>query len=181
MPNKIIQFVVPVISNRVDQELRAWECVGHGLDLGVAQTMSANNVYVRSFKAAELMEQGRAAVTWDNIDLTHDSRSARKGEARWKSTTPQKVFGFAYWWTTELFKGNTLSTAPTAPATHWEQLYFPLLSPIALKASEQLALSLRSRSSESAGTHLAWTATQSDVRGNQIARQALDLDKGFLP
>jgi protein arginine N-methyltransferase 1 len=42
-------------------------------------------------------------------------------------------------------------------------------------------VSLRSRSSERAGTHLAWTAVHFGKDGKSIARQALDLDKGWLP
>ena len=45
IPNAIRQFVSPVIAPRIDEELRAYERIGHGLDLGVAQTMSFNNVW----------------------------------------------------------------------------------------------------------------------------------------
>ena len=72
-------------------------------------------------------------------------------------------------------------TGPSAPRTHWEQLYFPLLAPVAVKAAESLTLSLRSASSEAAGTHLAWTAVHFDKNGKSTGRQALDLNKGFLP
>ena len=40
---------------------------------------------------------------------------------------------------------------------------------------------MSSRSSEEAGTHLAWTAVRFDKDGKSIGRQALDLDKGWLP
>jgi hypothetical protein len=80
-----------------------------------------------------------------------------------------------------LVDGGLEAGACSLDGPHWEQLYFPLLEPIILKAGEQIGVSLRSRSSEEAGTHLAWTATHMDARGKQIARQALDLDKGFLP
>ena len=181
VPSLIEQFVAPVISSRIDNELRVWERVGNGLDLTTAQTMSFNNVYVRTLKPAELLDHGKTAVMWDSIDLKRDTKSARKGDARWKFTTPQTVHGIAYWWGATLNGANTLLTAPHSAPTHWEQLYFPLTSPINLKAGEELAVSLRSRSSEAHGTHLAWTAAHVDVRGNKIARQAMDLDKGFLP
>ena len=181
IPSAITQFVAPVIAPRIDEELRAWGRVGHGLDLGVAQTMSFNNAYVRTLAADELLDGGKSAAAWDSIDLTRDAKSARKGEAHWKLAKPRTVYGFAYWWDAALGNGITLSTAPGAARTHWEQLYFPLLQPIALAAGETLNVSLRSRSSEEAGTHLAWTATHSDARCKQIARQALDLDKGYLP
>jgi precorrin-6B methylase 2 len=181
IPSTITQHVAPVIASRIDDELRAWSRVGKGLDLGIAQTMSFNNAYVRTLANSELLDGGKSAAVWDKIDLTRDAKSTRKGEAQWSITKPQTVYGFACWWTADLAPGPMLSTAPGAPRTHWEQLYFPLLEPIALKAGEKVTVALKSRSSEAAGTHLAWTATHHDARSKQIARQVLDLDKGYLP
>lgn len=181
IPNAIKQFVAPVIAPRIDDELRAYERIGHGLDLSVAQSMSFNNVYVRALKPGELLDGGKSAKLWDTVDLTRDSKSARKGEASWKAAKPQTVYGFAYWWDAALTDRIALSTAPDAAATHWEQLYFPLSQPIALRAGEEIVATLKSRSSEAQGTHLAWTATHTDARGKQVARFVHDLDKGFLP
>lgn len=181
IPSQIRQYAAPVVARRIDAELRAWEGVGQGLDLGVAQAMSFNNVYVRTLKPDELLDGGKSARLWDTVDLTHDPKSTRKGEASWKAVRPQTIYGVAYWWDAALTDTIALSTAPTAAATHWEQLYFPLATPVALNAGDELAITLKTRSSEAQGTHLAWTATHCDVRGKQIARQVHDLDKGFLP
>jgi protein arginine N-methyltransferase 1 len=181
IPHRITQFVAPVVTPRIDTELRAWGRVGHGLDLSVAETMSLNNAYVRSLKPAELLDEGASAKSWDVVELGADTRANRKGEANWSVKKAATVYGFACWWTAELTAGVSLSTAPGAPPTHWEQLYFPLLKPITLKARETVIVSLRSSSSEAAGTHLAWTAVHFDTQGRSLARQALDLDKGFLP
>ena len=179
IPQRIAQFVAPVIAGRIHHELMAWDRIGHGLDFSLARTMSLNNVYVRSLEASELLEP--AGKQWDLIDLTRQARSNRKGEASWKAARATTVHGLAVWWTLDLTAGVRLSTAPGAPRTHWEQLYFPLLEPISLGAGETLTANIRSRSSEQAGTHLAWTVGHLDARGKQLARQALDLDKGFLP
>jgi protein arginine N-methyltransferase 1 len=181
IPSRVTQFVAPVTSPRIDNELRAWERVGHGLDLGIAQSMSFNNAYVRAFKPADLLEGGASAVSWDRVDLGMDKRAGRKGEATWKLDKPATVYGLAVWWVADLVAGVTLSTAPDAPRTHWEQLYFPLLVPVALKAGETLMASLRSQSSEQSGTHLAWTAVHFDRSGKSLSKQAHDLDKGFIP
>jgi protein arginine N-methyltransferase 1 len=181
IPRAVTQFVAPVTGDRIHRELTVWDSVGYGLDLSFAKTMSLNNAYVRQIEASELLDGGRSALAWDQVDLMRERKSSRKGEARWVLQQPATVFGFATWWEAELGPGLVLSTAPGAPRTHWEQLYFPLLAPMVVAAGEAVALSLRSRSSEAAGTHLAWTATHSDARGQQVGRQALDLDKGFLP
>ncbi len=181
IPSSITQYVAPVITSRIDDELRAWQRVGNGIDLGVGQAMSFNNVYVRTLLPNELLDAGMSVAQWDTVDLTRDAKSVRKGEAQWQVSKPQTIYGFAYWWKATLTEGNVLSTSPGAPKTHWEQLYFPLLDPIALKLGERISVSLKSRSSEESGTHLSWAAVHHDAKGKQVGRQSLDLDKGFLP
>jgi protein arginine N-methyltransferase 1 len=175
IPRRIEQFVAPVISDRVQAEFSAWDTTG--FDLSVAKAMSLNNIYVRTFSTKELFE----AKSWDTIDLGTDGRSARKGEASWKLKAATTVYGFATWWNAELAPRIMLSTAPDARRTHWEQLYFPLLQPIAAKAGDTIVVNLRSRTSADAGTHVAWVATHRDAKGREAGRQSLNLDKGFLP
>lgn len=185
IPARVKQFVAPVVSPRIDTELRAWERVGPdldlGLDLGIAQTMSFNNAYVRAFTPPDLLDGGASAVAWDRVELGADKRGSRKGEASWKLEKPATVYGFAVWWVADLVPGVALSTAPDAPRTHWEQLYFPLMTSFKLKAGETLLATMRSQSSEQTGTHLAWTAVHFDRSGKSLAKQAHDLDKGFIP
>jgi protein arginine N-methyltransferase 1 len=179
IPQALSQFVTPVVSNRIDAELRAWDATG--FDLSFALSMSLNNIYVRTLKPAELLGAGASAKMWDAIDFMKEGRTSRKGEASWRADTALTVYGFATWWRAELGADVFLTTAPGAPSTHWEQLYFPLLSPIACKPRDEVSLALRSRTSDAEGTNLAWTATHEDGKGRQIARQSLNLDKGYLP
>ena len=181
IPRRIAQFVAPVVTARIHAELTEWDRVGFGLDLGPARTMSLNNIYVRTLAPSELLEGGGSAVIWDRIDFALSPNARRKGEAKWKLRRPAVIYGFATWWTAELVPGVHISTAPDAPKTHWEQLYFPLLAPIEGQPGETVAVRLNSRSSQEAGTLVAWTGLLLDKTGKLKARQALDLDKGFLP
>ena len=181
IPANIEQFVAPVVVPRIHEELLAWDHVGYGLDLSFARTMSLNNAYVRTLAPEELLDGGRSAQIWDRADFSRAVRSNRRGEASWRLAAPTTVYGFACWWTAELVAGVVLSTGPSAPRTHWEQLYFPLLRPMAADVGETVHVSLRSRSSREGGTHLAWTAARLDSADRLLERQALDLDKGFLP
>jgi protein arginine N-methyltransferase 1 len=181
IPSRIRQFVVPVISDRIHRELTQWDEVGFGLDLSDARKMSLNNVYVRRFAACDLLDRGRAAKEWDCLTLGSDAKSNRKGEVSWTLDSERTVYGFAYWWDAELIEGVRLSTAPDAPPTHWEQLYFPLEAPMTAAPGERILVTLRSKSSEEAGTHLAWTAVHFDRDGASKARQAMSLDKGWIP
>ena len=181
VPAGITQNVAPVVAPRIDEELRAWQRIGHGINLAAAQAMTLNNAYVRLLQPEELLDAGRSAVAWDAIDLTRETRSKRNGEAEWRLSKPATIYGFAAWWMAELVPGVTLSTGPQAPRTHWEQLYFPLLNPIETKSRDIVGVELRSNSSEAGGTHLAWGATHRSAQGRVLARQSLDLDKGYLP
>jgi len=181
IPGRLAQHIAPVVADRFHKELTAWERIGDGLDFAPAQVMSLNNIYVRTLTSSDLLNDGRSARKWDEIDFSVQNRSARKGEARWSPDTGTTIYGFATWWVAELVPGVTLSTAPDAPRTHWEQLYFPLLRPLTLREGESVAISLRSRSSMSAGTDVAWTVTRLDRSGRAQERQAMDLAKGYLP
>lgn len=181
LPAKIRQYMCPVTTDRLHRELGAWREIGHGIDLSPALTMSFNNVYVRTLGPADLLKGGRTAACWDEIDLSRETKSARSGKAVWTVQATETVYGLAYWWEADLGNGILLSTAPDRPATHWEQLYFPIERPIALARGELLEARLKSRSSEEAGTHLAWVAIHSDRDGKVLSRQAMDLDKGWIP
>lgn len=180
IPRKIAQWVAPVVSDRLHRELSAWDDAASGVDLSPARIMSLNNVYVRTFEVRDLLDGMAGARMWDEVDLSSETRTSRKGEASWKLAHDATVYGFAVWWHAELVPGVSLSTAPDAPRTHWEQLYFPLMMPIQAAKAETVMVSLRSRTSEAQGTHLAWTAVHFDRSGKSRARQAMDLDKGWI-
>jgi hypothetical protein len=181
IPTGVEQFVCPVVGPRVFDELCAWDRIGHGLDFTPARTMSLNNAYVRSFQPNELLADGAAETVWDRVDFRVRNRNARKGRAVWQAERRVTVYGLALWWRADLGHGVALSTSPLGPPTHWEQLYFPALEPMLVASGHSLTAELRSRSSEEAGTDLAWTLTVHDASGRQRQRQALSLEHGFLP
>lgn len=181
VPARLAQFVAPVITDRFHLELTVWDRTALGIDFSPARTMSLNNIYVRSLQLADLLNDGQAAQQWDEIDFSVHNNSSRRGEARWRLEAPATVYGFATWWRADLAPGVSLSTAPNAPRTHWEQLYFPLLHPIVGGPGDAIAVLVRSRSSIKAGTHITWTAARLEPSGRQVDRQVMDLDQGYLP
>lgn len=181
IPARIEQFVAPVVSARLRDELVAWDRVGHGLDLAPARVMSLNNAYVRSLRREELLDEGRSARRWDDVDFATTNTSTRKGRAEWRPATPAAVHGLVLWWMAHLGGGITLSTSPLGAPTHWEQLFLPALEPVEVCPGGTLAAELRSKTSEEGGTDIYWTIAASDARGCRIARQAMSLEKGFLP
>jgi protein arginine N-methyltransferase 1 len=181
IPAGIRQYVCPVVSGRFLEELAAWDRVGYGLDLGPAKAMTLNNIYVRTFERADLLEGARAARIWDELSFARHNKAARAGEANWTPGRRTAVYGLALWWTAELADGIALATGPLDERTHWEQLYLPVLEPLAVEAGQTLAARIRSTSSYAAGTNVAWTLAVKDAAGRELGRQSLDLEKGFLP
>jgi protein arginine N-methyltransferase 1 len=181
IPAAVHQLMCPVVGGRFLAELAAWDSVGYGLDLGPAKTMTLNNIYVRTFEAGDLLEGGRAARVWDELSFQRHNKTTRTGEASWTLGRRTKVYGLALWWTAELSAGIELSTGPLDPRTHWEQLYLPVLEPMVAEAGQTLAVRVRSTTSYERGTNVAWALTVKDAAGRQLAHQALDLEKGFLP
>jgi len=181
IPCSVEQFVVPVVGERYYRELARWDEVGYGLDFAPAKLMTLNNIYVRWFEAADLLEGGGAARAWDKVVFDRRNKTTRSGEASWRMNRPTAVYGLALWWRAELVSGVDLATGPLDPRTHWEQLYLPALSPIEVAAGQTLSARLRSTTSYERGTNVTWTLAVADASGQELGRQALDLEKGYLP
>jgi protein arginine N-methyltransferase 1 len=181
IPNTVEQFVCPVVSARFYRQLAVWDEVGYGLDFTPAKTMTLNNIYVRVFAKADLLDGGQAARSWDKLTFSQRNRTTRTGEATWSALKPTTIHGLALWWSAMLVPGVSLATGPLDPATHWEQLYLPVLNPIPLEANHTLAIRLRSTTSYEEGTNLSWSLRALDAKGRETVRQSLDLAKGYLP
>lgn len=181
IPRAVEQSVCPVTAERFYRQLAAWDDVGYGLDFAPAKTMTLNNIYVRTFQAADLLDNAAAARSWDKLAFDRRNKTTRTGEATWPVKRRTTIQGLALWWSAELVDGVALSTGPLAPSTHWEQLYLPALAPITLDAGQTLAARLRSTTSYQRGTNVTWTLTVKDAGGRELQRQSLDLEKGFLP
>lgn len=181
IPRGLVQLAAPVTAERYWRELAVWDEVGYGLDFAPAKAMSLNNIYVRWFEAADLLDDASAAAAWDEIVFDRRNKTTRSGKAAWRMSRPTTIHGLALWWRAELAPGVTLSTGPLDPRTHWEQLYLPALAPIRVEAGQTFSASLRSTTSFERGTNVTWTLTVADGSGREVLRQALDLEKGYLP
>jgi protein arginine N-methyltransferase 1 len=181
IPRGLVQFVAPVTAERYWRDLSVWDEVGYGLDLTPAKTMSLNNIYVRWFEPADLLDSAGTATAWDEISFERRNKTTRSGTAAWRMSRSATIYGLALWWRAELAPGVMLSTGPLDPRTHWEQLYLPALAPIRVEAGQTFAASLRSTTSFERGTNVTWTLTVADKGGREVLRQALDLEKGYLP
>lgn len=179
IPQRIRQYVAPVTSARFYNELTVWDRLGFDLDLSAARDLSLNNLYVRTFRREDLFNVEQAPV-WDEVDLRQANASVRQGAASWSFERGHTVYGFAVWWRCELVRGIELSTDPIGPKTHWEQLYFPVLSPLKVGAGDTLHLRIKSDSRLQVGVNVSWEAELSGAAGKRKALQRLDMKRGSL-
>ena len=164
IPGKIKQFVAPVITDRLHKDIDIWDDVGFDMQWDEAREIAQNNMYVKAIRPNEIGE----ASAWDTIDFSQRNKSVRTATVSIKAS--QTIYGFALWWEAELVPGVVLSTSPSAPATHWEQIYLPLLKPVTLKAGETSELSLKSDTRWEVKINLEWS----------FAGQKMDMRKGHL-
>lgn len=178
IPQHIAQFVAPVITPRVYQELCVWDDVGAELDFSLAKEMSLNNLYVRLLKPEELLESGASAQRWDAVDLRKKNASVRRGHAHWTVASDTKLYGFALWWECTLLPGITLSTSPLAARSHWEQLYCPVREPIHARPGDELSVTLTSDSRFETGASVKWDISLKSKTSGTLLQQSLDMKHG---
>ena len=135
-------------------------------------------MYVFAIEPADLSTHA-AAAAWDTLDFRGQIDSARGGTVSWQLTAPGPIFGFALWWECTLAPGIVLSTSPYAPRTHWDQIYLPLLEPLATVAGDELFLQVTSETGgPESGIDVRWTVRQ--ARAGHSIEQALSIGRGWL-
>lgn len=155
IPAQVDQILCPVISDQVQRGIDVFEAQ-QGINLTAARRIALNNGYVRTLTPGDLLDGGRAAQRIDRMRFPGDEPSRRRGSARW--TLPSAtVHGLCLWWDAVLWEDITLSTSPLLPATHWEQIYLPLLQPLVAKAGDRLEAELRFDTRWDAGCAVQWS------------------------
>ena len=179
MPTAVVQHVAPVVNGRISKEIASWDRVGMQLDFAAAKAMSLNNMYVKEVRASDLLGGSDAAKAWDEVDFTRgDNASVRRGAAEWAASAPTTVYGLALWWTCTLAPGVTLTTSPSAPATHWKQIFLPAASPIELARGDKLKAVIASDTRPRVKVNVTWELARANGRGAASAIQRLDMRKG---
>lgn len=178
IPRSIVQWAAPVTSDRFERDLASWRSVGFGLDWSDAEHMTRNNMYVFAIEPGDLM--AAPAATWDRLDFDGDIDSRRSGTATWRLAADTPLYGFALWWECTLAPGVVLSTSPFGPRTHWDQIYLPLLRPIAGRAGDEIVLGMASETGGAeSGIEVRWGVEQKRS-GVAVDEQNLSIGEGFL-
>jgi len=178
IPASIEQKVAPVTSDRFERDLCSWRDVGFGLDWSDAERMTRNNMYVFAIEPRDLLAD--ASLSWDSLDFRGTIASRRSGRVEWRFGEAQQIYGLALWWDCTLAPGVVLSTSPHAPRTHWDQIYLPLLTPIAVEKGDEIAVAIESETGgDEGGIEVRWAVRHARA-GHPAAEQALSIASGCL-
>lgn len=176
IPGKIVQFVAPVTSDRLRKDVDVWPDVGFGMAFDEARDISLNNMYVKTVRSDDLLPDG--TQEWDSIDFSKKNKSVRTKTVTWFDAPA--IHGFALWWDAELVPGIHLSTAPDKPATHWEQIYLPLLASVKAPKGGKTELTITSDSRYDVKINLSWNVRVTDAFGKVVSDQTLDMSRGYI-
>ena len=144
--------------------------------------MSLNNIYVRWFEAGDLLEGGAAAKAWDKVVFDRRNKTTRAGEAAWRIEPARHDLRSGAVVARGAGAGHRRSRpgrwtrARTGSSSTCRRCHRSRWSP-----DKPSRARLRSTTSDERGTNVTWTLTVSDAAGREVARQALDLEKGYLP
>lgn len=178
IPRSVRQFACPVTSPRLQREIDVWN-VGYGIDMAAARRVSLQNMYVKTLKKTDLLNGGKAAKPWDDVDFAMENQDVREGVLQWTMKKKATVHGIALWWESILSPGVKLSTSPLAKPTHWEQIYLPLLEPAACAPGDVLRIALASDTSPEVRIRLRWT-TEIVRKGELRSAQESDTQEGLM-
>ncbi len=180
MPESLRQFVAPVTSPRLYDELNVWDNVEGNIRLAAAKNLCMNNMYVKEITSRDLMPGKDSVLQWDSVDFGRKNQSVREKSVEWSPVKDMTLYGFALWWEATLTKAVTISTSPLEALTHWKQIYLPVLNPQPVKKGQTLRLHLKSDTRYEVKINLEWTATVKDARGKVIKEMKQDMMKGYV-
>jgi protein arginine N-methyltransferase 1 len=179
LPKRIRQFVCPVITARLWDELNV-EKIDPQFNFGLANATSFNNMYVKDIVATDLLEQGRAAKEWDAVDFDRKNGSQRKGSAEWSANAVMTMYGLAVWWECDVWDNIQLSTSPLSAATHWKQIFLPFEQPIPLIAGEHVVAHIHSDTRWEVKINVRWTMEVKGLDGNMKRKKTMDMRRGYV-
>lgn len=177
IPQQLSQKIAPIVTDRVHTSLDVWGGIDGGIDFSPAREVCFHNMYVRTLHPSDCAS-ALPALEWDTMDFRAEEDSVRSRTVEWSVAEPATVYGFGLWWECTLVPGVALSTAPDRPATHWEQVYLPVLDPLVLQTGETLRCAIRSDTRYEVKVHIRWEVTVIDRAGKQRIRVARDMVKG---
>ncbi len=140
VPGTVTLVVAPVEVPEMYEHVAAFTKPRFGLAWNAAHRLAINNVYNTVVSPEALIAPAHAMHT---VDLLRDQWTGRiEGRATWRASRAGLVHGLGGWFEADLGGSVTLSTAPSAPATIWRQVVFPLPEPMRVERDTEITATL---------------------------------------
>jgi hypothetical protein len=137
IPRGAAIFAAPVEAPADHRWVSRWAEKRHGMTFRAAAALAGNNMYNAVFSARALRS---APLRIADVDFASGTFA---GEAHAEITRAGTVHGVAVWFDADLAPGITLSTAPGAKSTAWNQVFLPFARPIRARRGMLVRVALR--------------------------------------
>lgn len=141
VPSSLRLFLVPVESSEGWKVVEFWENDLYSIDFRSARRWAASALQILSVSPDSFLAEPRCFLEIDLAQLPSPLPTFWGAELAFSAFRPGILHGLAGWFEAELAPGHTLSTSPLAPATVWQQAFFPLEEPISLSPEDQVNVS----------------------------------------
>lgn len=123
IPGSVELMAAPVAAAGIAQEIGRWKEPVAGFDLSVFDALARQRVYHLQGEALTLLA---APTSYRTLQFSPSGVAQEAHCASFEILDPGPLHGFACWFEASLAPGQTMSSAPDAPVTHWGQVFFPL-------------------------------------------------------
>jgi hypothetical protein len=160
IPRSIDLYLVPVDDASIyERRVQWWSEKPYGFDFSPLSVFASNNVFVGSVGSDSFLAPPARVIA---ADLTTITSAEVSGRAQFKATRAAVTYGFAGWFRATLADGIELSNE--TPGSHWEHVFLPLQTPIAVEEGTPIGVDLESRD----GLTWRWKGTIGDVLFDQM-------------
>lgn len=136
IPSSIELIAAMVLDPPVDERLQFFDQPRYGIDFAPMRELARGRWRKRRFDVASL----GPFLSMGDIDLHKAVEEPQITRARFNLESPLTVHGLAGWFNALLAPECELRTGPDSPPTRWDQVYFPLQTPVTVEGKGEVSI-----------------------------------------
>jgi len=140
IPRRISFRAALVGDERLHDDLSYFRRRPWGVDFSPLAEWPFAQTPVRRFTEAQLLP---GDIDLGHLEMATCSSQPPVLEGSYVPQSEAQVFGIAGWFDADLSEGESFSTGPRAPATHWYQVFFPIPHPVTIKPGMNVAVRIQ--------------------------------------
>lgn len=164
-------FVVPVEHNALNAAIREFDKPCEGMDLTHLTGPALNNVYAHNMTPRHHLGDPEILAHVDLLDIDDPDMNVL---TTCDITRAGTLHGFSGWFRSKVYGDAMMETGPFFPRVHWEDVFFPIETPLEVRPGDVVSFRLIALCHGS-GDVWAWTI-EVQRRGKIVARSRLNSD-----